>query len=252
MERYRLFRFLSAMYETGVRSKAQTLVEAKALKDPRDACSYATHVVGRWPKGEPVILQNPVMAVNYAENVLESRWPEAEPSIMVNGPAAEQYAMAQELGGEERWPEAEPYIFDLKQNDPGYYFRTFFGDDDFDELPDCVKPYWIKEFGECAGCGGGLPQNEREHWRTSDDWSDDKFCSQRCADKAWESQHESDVEYWTEEAMNELNDPAPDKERIEAAQQYINRYPRFLEDQDAVVRALRRGEFVPEEDDDES
>jgi hypothetical protein len=252
VDRYKYYHLLAPLYSSGIKSRAMQIMEEKALRTPRSAAAYASYVVGKWPKAEPVILQNPMMAVDYAENTLEDRWPEAEPIIMRDGPAAETYAMSSSLMGETRWLEAEPFIFDLSKNDPRYYFREFFDGWDFNEVPDYVQPYWLKEFGECAQCGDGLSQNERKHWRLNDDWGDEKFCSERCADKASEGQHEANVQYWVEDSMNELNDPAPDKERIEAAQQYINRYPRFLEDQDAVVRALRRGEFVPEEDDDES
>lgn len=250
MERYRFYHLLSAMKNSGVHSGAQPIMEAKALKDPETACIYATHVMGRWPKGERVIMQRPITAVDYAERVLEARWPEAEPVIMQNGYAAESYALSDLFAA--RWPEAEPNIFDPKQNrDPSQYFGEYFDDWGFDEVPDCVKPYWIRVFGECAECGEGLPKNEREHWRLNDGYSDDKFCSQRCADRAWESQHESDVAYWVEEAMHEHNEENVTPERIAEALNFVNNRRRYMEGPSEVERALREGGFIPSEDEDE-
>ena len=78
---------------------------------PEEAFNYARDVIkGRWPEGEPIIMQEPKSAYwlyQYARGVIKGRWPEAEPIIMQDPEWAYWYALHVI---HDRWPEAEPTI----------------------------------------------------------------------------------------------------------------------------------------------
>lgn len=95
--------------------------EAEAAKNPRISMiliSYPYSCSMRWrnmgyPEIEKYIMNEPEMAVLYAEFVIKGRWPEAEDSIATNPHSAFTYA-AYVLG--KRWPKAEPVIMTDKQS----------------------------------------------------------------------------------------------------------------------------------------
>lgn len=52
-----------------------------AKNDPVGAYNVAIAIKGRWPTGEPAILNDSFYSYMYARYVLKRRWPEAEPTI---------------------------------------------------------------------------------------------------------------------------------------------------------------------------
>lgn len=79
------------------RIKADGITAGKAVK-------IAKITKTRWPKMEPLILQHPQTAYEYAMMVIKKRWPEAEPVILKNYTFANFYA---KYIIKDRWPELE-------------------------------------------------------------------------------------------------------------------------------------------------
>jgi hypothetical protein len=85
-----------------------------ALATPTLAYDYAKNTVdGKWPEGEPVILQDAYRSYAYARFVIGDRWPKGEPVIMKDPHPAASYAMYVIQG---RWPEAEAMILNSGYN----------------------------------------------------------------------------------------------------------------------------------------
>jgi hypothetical protein len=82
-------------------------IEPIIVDKPRYAVEYAVSVIkGEWPEAEEEIIYDPRAAYEYARYVIKKRWPVAEPLIMKSYYAA-KYAKYVIKG---EWPEAEPYI----------------------------------------------------------------------------------------------------------------------------------------------
>ena len=78
------------------------------VKDPIMAFDYARDVIqDRWPAAEPMFVRDPEWAMEYAQYVIRDRWPEAEPMLVRDPEWALPYARDVIAG---RWPEAEPRI----------------------------------------------------------------------------------------------------------------------------------------------
>ena len=232
---------LHPIEHNGLRSRATQLMRQKALADPQAAVQYAEYAIqGRWPEGEPIIAQGSAASYKYATVVLDGRFEAGEPAILTNGDVACDYAM--EVMKKE-WPEAEDIIFTARN--PGDYYDEYLRDEDYDNLPDSAQQWLIRENGECGGCGKALPAEKRDRWHLNDGFGEE-YCSERCADKASEFQHESDLEFWTEDLMT-----GEDPERVIKAVQYIQRYHKWLEDPDDVKQALIDGDFLPDDEEEE-
>jgi len=86
--------------------------EEKLLSEPDAsmALEYAQKAVGgRWPEGENIIKQEPIVAYAYAHMVSKGRWKNAEPNIIKNPHVAYLYARDVIRG---RWLEAEPIMLE--------------------------------------------------------------------------------------------------------------------------------------------
>jgi len=102
-----------AMYEYALNVVQDRWSEAEPyiMQDPIMACNYARYVMNRkrWPEAEPYIAEDPYEAYWYARNIMkEKRFPEAELYIMKDPALA--YLYARDIMKGKRWSEAEPYI----------------------------------------------------------------------------------------------------------------------------------------------
>jgi hypothetical protein len=104
----------AVIYARDVLEGRWLLAEPLILQDPRIAVNYAKYVVrGRWLEGEPVIAARPSEALLYAKHIVKGPWPLGERAIAEDGALAYQYA--KEIL-EDRFPLGEPAIAKL----PGY------------------------------------------------------------------------------------------------------------------------------------
>ncbi len=89
------------------------------------------------------IVDQPMMAVQYAYQVMRGRWPEAEPKILADAKAAARYAVYVIKG---RWPEAEPIIMRDPSAALDYTMEVINGlfyDDEYDEKYDDASEYGV-------------------------------------------------------------------------------------------------------------
>lgn len=226
-------------------ARVPRIIEQKALQSPRSAYTYAFYVVGgEWPEGEPVIATEGKWSAEYAENVVEGRFEAGEPAIAESPAAASSYI--ETVLDFAEWPAGEEAIFAADDSNTHTYWKEHYRDSMSSRTPTFVDEWAKKQFGECSVCGGPLPERERD--RYTNEWGDEHYCSRHCAERAYEHQHEWEMEYWTEEAMREAG--VTDDKRIEEAQNFVKNYHKWLESPDAVKEALIDGDFLEDEDAD--
>ena len=89
------------------KDKAQKILDAIA-ESPEAASKYAIIVMKRrWPEAEPVILEEPDAAIDYAEELFPG-WPELEKIALEDPVIAFNYAVQVV---KDRWPKGESSIF---------------------------------------------------------------------------------------------------------------------------------------------
>ena len=94
--------------------------EPLIMQDPYIALCYAQYVIkGRWLEAE-TMLANSSYAWLYADNVIQGRWAEAEPAIIQDAWHACTYAR---YVIKERWLEAEPII--MKHATSAFVYAVF-------------------------------------------------------------------------------------------------------------------------------
>lgn len=170
-------RILKTITDQGLRSKAGEAVRVDVLQDPLRAYGYARWVIeGRWEEAEPIILTDAEATYYYWNTCLgDDLWP---------------------------WPEAEPI---LAKSD----WRTDYLDQAYDRYDEIATPemeeVWKQTHGACAFCGEGLGKKDfRDRWHLSwpFDSEDEEFCSERCADRSYEDQYASAIEYTVTDLMH--------------------------------------------------
>lgn len=99
--------YMGQMRDLFVGGKDYTHYEPVFLQVPEMAVDFAVYVKkGRWPEAEPQMSRNGEAAARYALEILDGRWPEAEP-VLAYYPSAATYAQSVL---KRRWLEAEPAI----------------------------------------------------------------------------------------------------------------------------------------------
>lgn len=221
------------------------IIEQKALQTPRGAALYAEWALhSEWPEGEAVIARDGQQSANYAETVLEGRFEAGEPAIAESPAAASQYI--ESVLDFAEWPAGEEAIFAANDSNTDTYWKEHYRDSS-SSSPTYVDEWAKRQFGECSICSGPLPERERD--RYTNEWGDEHYCSRYCSERAYEHQHEWEMESWTEDAMREAG--VTDEKRIEEAQNFVKNYRKWLEDPDAVGQALIEGKFLPDPDEEE-
>lgn len=78
-------------------------------RSPAKALHFAMNQGKRIKEVEAILINNPLLAADYASFVIRGPWPEAEDSILKNAYAIYRYTM---IAKEKRWPEAEEKLLD--------------------------------------------------------------------------------------------------------------------------------------------
>lgn len=119
-------------------------VEPMIIQRPKVALQYAMSVVkDRWPEAEQNIATDKEIAIQYALSVVKGRFKEYEKKIVRDAAAVVEYCMA--IG--ERFPEAEPYIVKSSIGNIMAYASTVVkGRFLLAEARIAMKPKWIMDY----------------------------------------------------------------------------------------------------------